>query len=108
MAILGRAGPELGGIRAVVRPVRVDTPLVWSRRAAVNIVLVKRQQVLIFQDVDVVLRQHADVGSDEKGGFHGGPQSKVSARLRWSQVAVADLEHVGVIMAPESNRVHLE
>lgn len=108
MAILRRASPELGGICAVISPVGVDAPLVRSGRAAVNIVLVKSQQILVLQDVDVILRQQANVGSDEEGRFHGGPQSKVCARLGRSQVAVANLQHVGIIMAPESNRVELE
>lgn len=108
MAILRRAGPELCGIRAVVSPVGVDTPLVWSGRAAVNIVLVKGKQIRVLQDVDVILGQQTDVGSDEEGRFHGGPQSKVCARLGCRQVAVANLEHVGVIMPPEANGIQLE
>ena len=66
------------------------------------------KEVSVLEDFYEVRGELVEGRADQDRAFHGGPQGEVRARFRVREGAVADLEHVGVGVAPEVGAVQVE
>ncbi len=94
-------------MRIIERPVGMITPFVGLGRLAIGAVLVEVYQEGVFQYSEVCGRDFGEVGADEEGRFHGGPEGEVRAGLCQCE-AVADFEDVGVVVGVEVDAVEEE
>lgn len=107
-ALLEPARPELGRVGGVERPVGIRAPPERHGGLANGVVLVEGQQVLVLEDGEAGWLDLGQVGADEEGRLHGGPEGEVGALFGGGEAAVADFEHVGVRVPPEIDVVHGE
>jgi hypothetical protein len=100
-AIRRCARPILSRERGIVSPIWVDTPLVRRSRLSIDWILIERQQRLVLQNADVVIAEFCHVRTDQQGRLHHSPEREVRADFFVCEDAVADFEHICIIVAVE-------
>lgn len=98
------ASPVVGGVGVIADAV----PLVRHGAGPVDGVLVEGDELLVLQNIEDLGPDRVQLGADDERALEGGPQGKVAAVLLDGEVAVADLHHVPVVVAPEVGRVPVE
>ena len=78
-----------------------NVPFIGRRRFSDYRILVERYEILVLQDFNVVLCEVDKVSSNQQRRFHDGPERKMATTFLDRQIAIPNLKHVWVVVAPE-------